>query len=1012
MAPTLPRRPWRPLAIFALLVALAGALATALPAAGQAPGAVGPALFSPLTFREIGPATMSGRVVDLAVVEGSPRVFYVATATGGLWKTTDNGVTFAPVFSDEGVHAIGAVAVDQSNPDIVWVGSGEAANRQSVSWGDGVYKSTDAGRTWTNMGLRDSKHIARVAIHPTDSRVVFVATVGHLWGPNRERGLFKSIDGGGSWKNVLFVDEDTGVTDVAIDPSDPSIMYAATYQRRRTAFGFHGGGPGSALYASTDGGDTWRRLEAGLPEGDKGRIGISIYRKDPRIVYICVEQGLRYNASTAYLERRAGIYRSEDHGDTWRHMSDWNPRPMYASQIRVDPNDDQRIYMMNEYSFSDDGGRTFTSPDQSLHGDDRALWINPGNSNHVIKGDDGGLGISYDRGLKWLYVASLPVSQWYRISVDTRRPYYVYGGLQDNGSWMGPSATDSPEGILNHHWVRTGGGDGFFNLIAPDNRTLYTASQFLGLSRLDLGTFERKDIRPGNKRGFIQARRNWDTWGRPGATQELGNAMAPANWDAPILISPHDANTIYAGTDRLWKSMDRGDTWVDLGALTTGVDRSTLAIMGQKPGERTPSLDDGVPYYPTLTAIAESPRRAGLLYVGTDDGQLQASADGGRSWTEVSARLPGLPTSSWIAGIEASRFDERTVYVAVDNHRSDDYRNYLYRSTDAGASWTSIVGDLPADRVIRTVREDPRRRDLLYAGTELGLFVTMDGGRHWFELKNNLPRLPVYDLVVHPRDNDLVIATHGRGVWILDQVAALQETTEAVLGADAHLYSVRPADMIRRQRTGAHLGDMVFRGRNPPEGAIIDYHLGRNARDVRLSVHDEAGSLVTTMEAPDSPGLHRVVWNLRHPALASGSGPGQGQRRDELAGPFVVPGTYTVRLTAGDTRVEQPVVVGDDPRLTVTPVVRRQWTAQLLELGDLFRSASSLVDAVGPPPEEGSEPPERIDLRRQVRELRTRIRTLYGEIEDFVGPPTADQRDRQEFLASTLRVLEAKVKAR
>ncbi len=482
-----------------------------------------------LDLRGIGPANMSGRVVDLAVVESDPVTFYVATATGGLWKTTNNGVTFDCVFAREAVHSIGAVALCQANPDFIWLGTGERANRQSSGWGDGVYRSTDGGRTWRNMGLGDSRHIGRIAIDPTDSDIVFVAAMGHLWGPNPERGLYRTADGGRSWEQVLFVDEDTGVVDVAIDPDDPAIIYAATYQRRRRSFGFHGGGPGSGLWKSTDAGRSWRELTHGLPEGDKGRIGISIYRRDPRIVYVCVEQGRRYNASTAYGERRAGVYRSEDRGESFVHMSDWNPRPMYASQIYVDPNDDSRVYMQNSFSVSTDAGRTFRPIRNSLHGDDRIRSVDPADSRQLIKGDDGGVGISWDQAASFLYLPHLPVSQFYRVGVDFAEPFNVYGGLQDNGSWYGPSATRRQEGILNEDWIRTGGGDGFFNVPDPtDGRTLFTESQYLMLSRRDLLTGESQAIRPGDPHGAIGAgtpgdrdspNRTWATpWPRPTGT--------------------------------------------------------------------------------------------------------------------------------------------------------------------------------------------------------------------------------------------------------------------------------------------------------------------------------------------------------------------------------------------------------------------------------------------------------------------------------------------------------------
>ncbi|MDE2652953.1 MAG: hypothetical protein OXI71_03970, partial [Gemmatimonadota bacterium] len=653
--------------------------------------------------RNIGPAVMSGRIVDLAVAEADPIKFYVASATGGVFKTGDNGITLTAVFENEGTHSVGAIALHQRDTSIVWVGTGERANRQSSSWGDGVYKSTDGGATWTNVGLRDSHHIGRIALHPDDTELVYVAAMGHLWGPNEERGLYRSRDGGMTWQPILQIDEHTGAVDVALDPADPSIVYAATYQRERRPWGFHGGGPGSALYRSTDGGDSWERLSGpgiarGLPEADIGRIGISIYRSDPRIVYASVEQGYRYNASTAYTERRAGIYRSEDRGETWELMSDWNPRPMYASQPLVDPSDDQRIYMMNSYSFSDDGGRTFTSPPQSLHGDDRMVWVNPADSRHVMKADDGGLGISYDRGLNWLYISDLPVSQYYRVSVDMATPYNVYGGLQDNGSWVGPSETYRLAGILNSDWTRLGGGDGFINLVDTTSNTIvYTESQYLGLSRVNMRTGERTSIRPGDPIGHIGGRRNWETWREVGAfdSQRLGNAMAPANWDGPFIISPHDASALYAGTNILWKTTDRGDSWQELGDLTTGTDRRTLPIMGQMPHDYTPSLDDGIPYWPTISSVAESPLAQGLLYVGTDDGRFHVSRDGGATWTDVAARdatdsdgparaiatgFPGLPPGAWVSWIEPSRHDEARVYAVWNNYRNDDYANYLYRS--------------------------------------------------------------------------------------------------------------------------------------------------------------------------------------------------------------------------------------------------------------------------------------------------------------------------------------------
>ncbi len=978
--------------------------------------------FAGLQLRNIGPATMSGRIVDLAVQESDPYIIYVASATGGVWKTTNNGVTFKPVFEKENTHSVGAIALHQQHPKFLWVGTGERANRQSSSWGDGVYKSDNGGKTWKNVGLKDSHHIGRIVLHPNDTNTVYVAAMGHLWGPNEERGLYKTTDGGQSWQRILDGDENTGVVDVAMDPSDPNILYAATYQRRRRPYGFNGGGPGSALYKSTDGGKNWKELIKGLPEGDKGRIGISIYRTDPKIVYVCVEQGFQYNASTAYNRRKAGIYRSEDKGESWTFMSDWNPRPMYASQILVDPSDDQRIYMMNSFSYSDDGGKEFTTARQTLHGDDRILWVNPNDSRHVIKGDDGGLGISYDRAKTWLYATHLPLSQFYRVSVDMRKPYWIYGGLQDNGSWMGPNETYRSEGILNYDWIKTGGGDGFLNLIHPeDENTLYTESQYLGLSRLDLQTRQRRSIRPGDPKGRIGARRNWDAWG-PGVPEpELGNAMAPANWDGPFFISHHNANKIYAGTNKLWKSTDGGDRWEDLGDLTTQVNRRELKIMGERADTSTASLDDGIPYYPTLTAIAESPLQAGVLYIGTDDGQVQVSLDDGKSWKNVSDRLPGLPKSTWVNTIEVSRFEAGTAFVAINNYRNDDFTNYLYKTTDFGESWTSIVGDLPADRVVRTMREDPKNPKLYYLGTELGLFISNNSGKNWVELKNNMPTLPFNDLVIHPRDNDLVLGTHGRGIWILDNLNALQELSPEKLKEEAVLFSIPTAEMINYSRDGGHVGNMIFRGENPDRGAMVDYYLKSPVAKgkIELAIHSMDGELIRKLSVDTTAGVHRSLWDFEYPALPGAVrdtvGRGGRTRGNGPSGPMVVPGMYIARLMVNGKNYEQTFKVEDDPRLDIRIEDRREWTATLFEIAELYKAVLKEVNEIRPvqwkfdrmSAKEKSKVNEKIleeakELDRMYDELLSRTRGLYRQVSGWIGKMTADQESQMAYYQEML----------
>lgn len=997
-----------PSSIRSAMVAVLAAAAAAAPLSAQ----LSTESLNGLRHRSIGPANMSGRLVDIAVVEMDTRVYYLASATGGVWKTTDNGIRFTPVFESEGTHSVGDVAVHQTDTSVVWVGTGERANRQSSSWGDGVYKSTDGGESWTNMGLEESHHIGRIVMHPDDSDVVYVAAMGHLWGPNPDRGLYRTRDGGETWENILFVDPMTGAVDVAMDPSNPDILYAAMYQRQRRPWGFHGGGPGSGLYKSTDGGDSWIKLtnaglDNGLPSGDIGRIGITIYRSDPRILYVSVEQGERFNASTAYEQRLAGIYRSEDRGESWTYQSDWNPRPMYASQPLVDPNDDQRIYMLNSYSYSDDAGVTFTIPrDHRTHGDDRLVWVNPDDSNHVLKLDDGGLGISYDRGDHFLYHTALPLSQYYRVSVDMARPYNVYGGLQDNGSWRGPSQTYRSEGILNEDWNKWGGGDGFLSLVdTTDNRILYSESQYLGLTRWDMETGASRNIRPNQPEGFIGARRNWTTWpDLDDPYQVLGNAMPPGNWDGPFIISPHDNETLYAGLNELYKSTDRGDTWTSLGDLTTGTDRRGLVIMDQAADSFVLSLDDGIPYWPTMTAIAESEFSPGTLYAGTDDGLVQVSRNDGRSWEIVSDGMPGLPELIWVNQIHPSRSVDGRVYVAANNYRNDDYDNYLWMSEDDGASWRSIVGDLPPERAVRVVREDPRNPDVLYLGTELGLFWSWNSGRNWVELRGGLPTVAANDLVVHPRDNDLVVATHGRGIYILDQINALQEMTPQVAGSSAHLFSVEPAEQIRYRAEKAHTGNMIFEGENPPAGAIFDFWSGSDGGEATFTMSDRTGTAVASMTMTAQRGMNRVVWNLRHNLLGGEVTP---------RGPWVVPGQYTVRMELNGVSSSESFDVWEDPRITWDAQERTAWTevqlavwAQMVEAQTISREASRAVSRVDGQPagsvvDAATEDTLR-DVARQAQELSSRLSRLYGGLGGWIGPLAADQESQRVFLSDTL----------
>ena len=748
-----------------------------------------------LALRSIGPAVMGGRIDDVAVDESRPWVFYIGAASGGVWKTTNAGTTWTSLFDDQPVSSIGDVTLAPSDPEIVWVGTGEPNNRQSSTIGHGVYKSTDGGASWEHAGLADTHHIGRIVIHPTDPATVYVAAVGRLWGANAERGVFRTTDGGKSWDKVLFVDEDTGVIDLVMDPVNPRILYAAAYQRRRTPWGFSGGGPGSGLYKTSDAGETWRRLEQGLPQGTLGRIGLDVYRGDPRVVYATVQH-----------DAAGGIYRSDDRGESWVKMSDLNPRPMYYSQIRIDPSDDRRLYVLGgPFYYSDDGGRTFTrntdmtpTYDVGVHGDHHALWIDPSNGGHLILGGDGGLYVSWDASVTWDKLNNIPLGQFYAIGVDMQSPYFVYGGLQDTHSWGGPSATRRHIGILNPDWDQINFGDGMYQQVDPtDPDTIYTESQGGNIVRFDRATGDRKTIKP---------------------TPPDGEDPYRFHWTAPIAISPHDSNRIYLGGNRLFTSTDRGETWTRTDDLTRAEDRDALPIMGQVPDETTLSRHDGTSSWGTITTLAESPIAAGVLWVGTDDGLVQVSRDEGQTWASQAGRFPGLDDSrALVSRVVASRANPGRAYAAFDRHRLDDVIPYIYTTDDYGGSWRSIGDGLPDDAGwVNVVAEHPQNHDLLFAGTETGLFTSIDRGVTWHRLRGNFPTVPVDDLVVHPRDHDLVVGTHGRSIYILDDLAPLAELSAEVLQSSAHLFSVRAATEFHRWKHESYGAQRQFIGGEPP----------------------------------------------------------------------------------------------------------------------------------------------------------------------------------------------------
>jgi photosystem II stability/assembly factor-like uncharacterized protein len=919
-----------------------------------------------LKFREIGPAVMGGRIADIAAVESKPQIFYVGTASGGVWRTKNHGTSWEPLFDDQPAASIGDVTLAPSNPNVIWVGTGEPQNRQSSPWGNGVYKSTDGGGTWNHMGLDDTRHIGRIVIHPTNPDIVFVAAVGHLWGPNEERGVYRTLDGGQTWERVLYVDENTGAIDLAMDPGDANTVFAAMYQRRRTGFGFNGGGPGSGIYRTTDGGNTWKELTNGLPEGDKGRIGLDIYRRDGNLVYAVVEADKRSPTRSfggpqgSSGERQSGVYRSTDRGETWERMSNTNPRPMYYSQIRIDPNNPERIYVLStQLMVSDDGGKTFRSDGANgIHVDHHALWIDPNDSDHLIIGNDGGVAASFDGTENWRMYDNLPIGQFYQIGVDNRDPYYVCGGLQDNSSWCGPSRTLNQYGIRNADWYDVWGGDGFFNLIDPSDHTIvYTESQGGSLGRVDATTGEGTRIQPV---------------ARPieGQEEEEDRSFR-FNWNTPIAISAHDAATIYIGANVLLKSPDRGVTWQEISPdLTKQIDRQELEIMAVPGSEPMISPNDGISTYGNITTIGESPLNPALIYVGTDDGNVQVTRDGGATWTDLTSNFRDLPDRTYVSRVVPSRFVEGRVYATFDGHRNDDYTAYAYVSEDYGRRWTLITDGLPAGWSVNVIAEDPQNESLLFLGNEIGLFFSIDRGASWQQLKNNLPTVPIDDIVIHARDDDLVLGTHGRSIWIMDDITPLERLTEDVLASVAYMFPVRPATMYSLSGEWP-FWHATYAAPNPQIGARIRYYLrdqwssseapvaeepasngagpnvqgqgqGRGSRGsegikAKLTVVDANGDTVRELEGSGDPGIHEVLWDLRIPPPYEAPS-GQGGFGGAPRGPRVLPGKYSVQLRVSGAEFSQDIEVRGDPRIQISDADRKARQAALMSVYELNKS--------------------------------------------------------------------------
>ncbi len=858
-----------------------------------------------LPWRSVGPANMGGRVSAIALVPGSRTAFYVGFATGGLFRTTNLGVTFHPVFDDQDLLSIGAVAVSdapagwkgwEDEPEvaaedrgekgkgkIVWVGTGEGNGRNSSSWGNGVYRSTDGGQSFRHLGLDETQEIPRIAVDPRDPDICYVAALGHLWGANPERGVYKTVDGGKTWSQVLKVDENTGASDVLIDPGNPDTVYAAMYARRRTPWGFRGNSETGGIFRSDDGGRNWKKLSRGLPPVT-GRIGLTIFPKDPSKLLAVVESNWGGSGRTPFENRSpsGGLFRTTDRGETWERLTDLSFRPFYFSRVAIDPEDENRVYLPGwDLAISDDGGKTFRrSGSERVHVDFHAIVVNPVDTNQILVGNDGGIYVSHDRAKTWDYLRHIAVGQFYEIAVDQSDPYRIAGGMQDNGSWIGPSETfhftedTGKDGILSKDWEMIGGGDGFTVAFDPEDPNLvYTTSQGGALVRTRLDNHLKKFIRPSPREGEPRFR---------------------FNWNAPFLVSRHDPSVLYQGGNILFKLVERGDRWF---AVSGDLTRN-------EPG-RTDVVGSAAEAYGTLTSLAESPLKQGLLWTGSDDGAVHVTADEGKTWKDVTPEdLGGL----YVSSIVASGHDPSAAYLAADGHRSDDFRPLAWKTADMGKSWVSIAGDLPQGKVINELIEDPDNPDVLYAGTEFGLYITVNGGRNWVRMNGKkLPPVAVDDLGIHPRERDLVLGTHGRSAWVLDDASFLSRLTPELMAKSLALFPPMPGKPRQFSMRSYGAGHGLFRAQNPPLGTAINFWVSEAAGEpFSLTIDNPEGFTIRELSGVTRRGVNRIVWDMQADKKHRFDGPDQSQVGQKN---FVPAGEYKLRLKVGDDTAEGSVTI-------------------------------------------------------------------------------------------------------
>lgn len=966
-----------------------------------------------LKWRPVGPANMGGRVTDIVGIPGDPSTYYVAGADGGVFKTTNGGTSFEALFTEEDAYSVGALAIAPSDHNVLWLGSGEGDPRNSVGYGRGVYRSLDGGKNWTHLGLDKTERIKRILVHPDNPDVACVCALGREWGPNEERGVFQTTDGGKSWKKILYLNEDTGCSDLAMEDSNPRIMYAGMWTFRRKPWRFDDGGKETALYRTRDGGENWEKIGKGLPEGPLTRIGVAVAQSQPNTVYMITE-----------IKDGGTFFRSDDRGDTWKTVNkepNINFRPFYYSDIRVDPTNPNVIYSLSGRLLkSEDGGKNFNIIARSVHGDHQSFWIDPLNSNRLLSGSDGGYQVSYDAGKSWTIINNIELSQFYQMDIDNLDPYNIYGGLQDNGTWVGPSNSLYSAGILKRHWKKIAGGDGYYALPIPGQEHEIYAN-------LQGGVIFHVDTRFGNVRNIHPY---------PNKIGSAGDAIEDHryrfNWDSPILISPHDPNTVYFGGNVLFRTRTKGDSWDVISPDLTTNDKSKQKTSGGEVYQDNTAAE----FHCTILTIAESPVEQGVIWVGTDDGNVHLSKDGGESWSQLNAKISGLPAFSWIAKIHASEHDAGTAFIAVDNHRSDNFRPYAFMTTNYGRSWTNVAEGLPQNDYVKVIRQDPHNADVLYAGMEHGIYVSWNKGKSWTCLNNNMPPVSVRDLRIQARERDLVLATHGRGVWIMDDIHPIEDLARA-MKSDGYLFPVRQATRWHMYGQLENLGDGTYTAKNPEFGAYINFFLTKDAQEpAEIMIQDAKGQTIRTLtDSSAKAGLNRIVWDLRHEGATELAKPITGGWRSGPFRPYAAPGTYTAVLKVNGQSNQVTFTMRGDPRidmeaadyqsqeqsllnlresLSQTHIMinqTEQLSQQLMELTNKLKVADApvpadLMEQIDQAIKESDRikyelrrPPPHMPYRQRPR-LRGEIRSLMYSINGATAKPVSQQTGRLSELQS------------